>query len=88
MAQSLAVTFNLVSNMISFRISLALAVLVFSNQMSIAGPKEDCALAIQNLGYTTKKYSFSAAGIFSRERHVFEDVIICYVTSEKKVHSI
>jgi hypothetical protein len=65
-----------------------LAMLVLSTQAGLAGPKEDCALAVQHLGYPIDKYSFVEAGIFAMERHVFDGVVICYVTFEKTIDSI
>ena len=62
--------------------------LMLSAQAGLASPKEDCALVVQHLGYPTEKYSFVESGLFTMERHVFDGVITCYVTSEKKIDSI
>lgn len=56
--------------------------------ISLAGPKDDCTLAVGHLGFPTNRYSFVEAGIFAKERHVFDDVINCYISSDGKIHSI
>lgn len=62
--------------------------LLLSANIGTAGPKEDCTLAIEHLGFPTNRYSFVEAGIFAKERHVFDDVINCYISSDGKIHSI
>ena len=49
--------------------------------ISLAGPKDDCTLAVGHLGFPTNRYSFVEAGIFAKERHVFDDVINCYISA-------
>ena len=56
--------------------------------ISLAGPKDDCTPAVGHLGFPTNRYSFVEAGIFAKERHVFDDVINCYISSDGKIHSI
>jgi hypothetical protein len=72
----------------SFRIYFALVALILSTQVGLAIPKDDCELAVRHLGYPTERYLFVEAGIFSKEQHVFDDVIICSVNSEGRIHSI
>lgn len=66
----------------------AISLILLSAKVGIAGPKEDCTLAVEHLGFPTSRYSFVEAGIFAKERHVFDDVINCYVSTDGKIHSI
>ena len=53
-----------------------------------AGPKEDCANALQSLGYTPNAYVFEEAGWVSKEKHIFDETLICFVTKNSEIHSI
>lgn len=72
----------------SCRTLTAIFFVLLSSNTSLAGPKEDCTIAVAHLGFPTGKYSFVEAGIFAKERHVFDDVINCYISSDRKIHSI
>lgn len=71
------------------RTAIAIASIILSPGIAFSGPKEDCTLAVEYLGFPTSRYSFVAAGIIAKERHVFDDVVNCYISSDgKKIHSI
>ncbi|MDP0928495.1 SH3 domain-containing protein [Paracoccus onubensis] len=67
---------------------VAISLILLSAKVGIASPKEDCTLAVEHLGFPTSRYSFVEAGIFAKERHVFDDVINCYISPDGKIHSI
>lgn len=64
------------------------AFLLLGASIATAGPKEDCAFAVEYLGSPTSRYSFVEAGIFTMERHIFNDTVICYVNISGKIDSI
>ena len=53
-----------------------------------ANPKNDCKAALKHLGYKLNTYTFGAAGIFSKEKHIFNGNLTCYINSKKEIHSI
>lgn len=67
---------------------IAISLILLSAKGGIASPKEDCTVAVEHLGFPTSRYSFVEAGIFALERHVFDDVINCYISSDGKIDSI
>ncbi|PTE16022.1 SH3 domain-containing protein [Pseudogemmobacter blasticus] len=66
----------------------AIYLILLSAKIGIAGPKEDCTIAVEYLGFPTIRYSFVESGIFTQERHVFGDDINCYVSFDGKIDSI
>ena len=50
--------------------------------------KTRCAIALEGLGYTLDRYSREEAGWIAREKHIFNEVLICQVNKNKEVHSI
>ena len=53
-----------------------------------AEPKKECLNALENLGYTVGAYAFEKAGWISKEKHIFNGAVICYIGKDKKIHSI
>ena len=53
-----------------------------------AGPKEDCENALQSLGYSLSTYVFDEAGWVSKEKHIFDETLVCFVTKNNEIHSI
>ena len=53
-----------------------------------AEPKQDCSIVLESLGYNLGAYTFEKAGWISKEKHIFNGTLICYIGSEKKIHSI
>ena len=53
-----------------------------------ADPKKDCEIALNSLGYNLNSYAFEEAGWLSKEKHIFNGSLICYINSMKKIHSI
>lgn len=70
------------------RTVIAISLILLSAKVGIASPKEDCTVAVEHLGFPTSRYSFVEAGIFSDERHVFDDVVNCYISYDGKIQSI
>ena len=64
---------------------IVLLVLAFPVQ---ADPKQDCSIALEGLGYNLGEYTFEKAGWISKEKHIFNGTLICYIGSDKKIHSI
>lgn len=54
----------------------------------LADSKKDCEVTLQSLGHDLASYAFEEEGWFSKAKHIFNGTIICYVTDDKKVHSI
>ena len=53
-----------------------------------AEPKEDCENALQSLGYSLNSYVFEEAGWVSKEKHIFNETLICFVNKSNEIHSI
>ena len=53
-----------------------------------AGPKQACLDALESLGYTIGAYTFEKAGWISKEKHIFNGTVICYIGKDKGIHSI
>lgn len=62
--------------------------ILLASVSAVAGPKDDCEMTLRGLGYSLTSYSFEEAGWISKEKHIFNGSIICYISSEKEVHSI
>lgn len=65
--------------------SIVLLFFTFSVQ---ADPKQDCSIALEGLGYSLGAYTFEKAGWISKEKHIFNGTLICYIGRDKKIHSI
>ena len=50
--------------------------------------KQNCEIALASLGYKIVKHAFEEAGWVTRAKHIFNDDLICYVNTDKSVHSI
>ena len=61
--------------------------LVLSNS-AVADPRKDCEVILDSLGYDLTSYAFEEEGWFSKEQHIFNDTLVCFVTDDKEVHSI
>ncbi len=59
-----------------------------ANGSAFAGPKEDCEIALMGLGYNLTSYVFEEAGWLSKEKHIFNGSLICYINSKKQIFSI
>lgn len=60
-----------------------------ANGSVFAGPKEDCEIALEGLGYNLTSYEFEEAGWISKEKHIFNNgSLICYINSKKQIYSI
>ena len=53
-----------------------------------AGSKEDCKTALQSLGYNLSAYVFEEAGWVSKEKHIFDGTLVCFVNKDSEIHSI
>ena len=53
-----------------------------------AEPKQDCSNVLESLGYNLDAYTSKKAGWVSKEKHIFNGTLICYIGSDKKIHSI
>ena len=53
-----------------------------------AGPREDCETALQGLGYNLSAYAFEEAGWVSKEKHIFNGTLVCFVNKNNEIHSI
>ena len=53
-----------------------------------AEPKQECSIALESLGYNLGAYTFKKAGWVSKEKHIFNGTLICYIGSDKRIHSI
>ena len=66
-------------------LGVAISTLILSVE---AGPKEDCENALQSLGYSINAYVFEEAGWVSKEKHIFNETLVCFVTKNSEIHSI
>lgn len=55
---------------------------------ALADPKKDCEVILHGLGYDLTSYAFEEEGWFSKEQHIFNGTLVCFVTDNKEVHSI
>ena len=69
------------------KIILGVALLTLTLSVE-AGPKEDCETALQGLGYNLSAYVFEEAGWVSKEKHIFNGTLICFVNKNNEIHSI
>ena len=69
------------------KIILGVALLTLTLSVE-AGPKEDCETALQGLGYNLSAYVFEEAGWVSKEKHIFNGTLICFVDKNNEIHSI
>ena len=53
-----------------------------------ADPKHNCSIALESLGYQLRTHTFEEAGWVSREKHIFNGSLSCYVNRDKSIHSI
>ena len=53
-----------------------------------AEPKQDCSNALESLGYNLGEYTSKKAGWVSKEKHIFNGTLSCYIGGDKKIHSI
>ena len=53
-----------------------------------AEPRKNCEVVLHSLGYDLTSYVFEEEGWFSKEQHIFNGTLICFVTDDKEVHSI
>ena len=60
---------------------------VLSNS-ALADPRKDCEVILHSLGYDLTSYAFEEEGWFSKEQHIFNGTLVCFVTEDKQVHSI
>ena len=68
---------------------IILGVALLTQILSVeAGPKEDCETALQGLGYNLSAYVFEEAGWVSKEKHIFNGTLICFVNKNNEIHSI
>ena len=68
---------------------IILGVALMTQILSVeAGPKEDCETALQGLGYNLSAYVFEEAGWVSKEKHIFNGTLICFVNKNNEIHSI
>ena len=65
---------------------LLLAVIVPTSVATEA--RNACAIALESLGYKLGAYTFEEAGWVSKEKHIFNGTLVCYVNDKKEVHSI
>ena len=69
------------------KIILGVALLTLTLSVE-AGPKEDCETALHGLGYNLSAYVFEEAGWVSKEKHIFNGTLICFVNKNNEIHSI
>lgn len=53
-----------------------------------ADSKVDCEHALQGMGYSLSTYAFEEAGWLSKEKHIFNGALTCYIEKDGDVHSI
>ena len=51
-------------------------------------PKEDWEIALKSLGYNLNSYAFEESGWLTKEKHIFNGGLICFISSKKKIDSI
>lgn len=70
-------------------LAMCLPLLALSVTDSVeAGPRSACEHALESLGYKPSAYTFEEAGWLSKEKHIFNGTLVCFVTDEKEIHSI
>ena len=75
--------------MLRIVLAICLPILPVSVANSVeAGPRSACTIALGNLGYKLGAYTFEKAGWVSKEKHIFNSTLVCYVNDEKEIHSI
>ena len=65
-----------------------LVVFILTTISAVAGPKENCSVALEALGYKLGAYTFEEAGWLSKEKQIFNGNLICYVDKDGEIHSI
>ena len=68
-------------------LGIIIVVLIYSLSIAQTGPKEKCSIALKSLGYTLGPYVSKKAGWVTKEKHVFNSNLICYI-KDNKIHSI
>ena len=53
-----------------------------------ADSKVSCEHALQSMGYSLSTYVFEEAGWLSKEKHIFNGALICYIENDGDIHSI
>lgn len=70
-----------------FLSALGVVFSVLANSAS-ADPRKNCEVILHSLGYDLTSYAFEEEGWFSKEKHIFNGTLVCFVTDDKEVHSI
>ena len=65
-----------------------LVLFILTTISAVAGPKENCPVALEALGYKLGAYTFEEAGWLSKEKQIFNGNLICYVDKDGEIYSI